>query len=175
MIIHIEGFNHKNEYFEQNISINNTPIYMLNEWSDYDWFQDGNELDCMFCEWSKDTIYTLYYNKNKYIRLRLVRYNKCVSGDLTKRAPEHLETVLPFLNSGSHKFQEMNIISPLVSSDIKVKDLKDILSIKDNIYFHNIKMNENKTLKNYNINNMDTLVCGSQVYAVVVAGAPADC
>jgi len=148
MIIHIEGFNHKNEYFEQEISINNTPIYMLTEWSDYDWFQDGNELDCMFCEWSKDTTYTLYYNKNKYIRLRLVRYNK---------------------------FQEMSIISPLVSSDIKLKDLKDILSIKDNIYFHNIKMNENKTLKHYNINNMDTLVCGSQVYAVAVAGAPVDC
>jgi hypothetical protein len=39
---------------------------MLNKWSDYDWFQDGNELDCMFCEWSKDITYTLFYNKNKY-------------------------------------------------------------------------------------------------------------
>ena len=148
MIIHIEGFNHKNEYFEQDISIKNEPLYMLTEWSDYDWFQDGNELDCMFCEWAKDTTYTLYYNTNKYIRLRLVRYNK---------------------------FQELNIISPLVSSDIKVKELKDILSIKDNIYFHNIKMNENKTLKHYNINNMDTLVCGINLYAVATAPVPVDC
>jgi hypothetical protein len=149
MIIHIEGFNHKNEYFEQDININNEPLYMLTNWSDYDWFQDGTELDCMFCEWSKDITYTLYYNKNKYIRLRLVRYN---------------------LN------YEHNIISPLISTDIKVKELKDILSIKDNIYFRNTKMNETKTLKYYNINNMDTLVYGTlPLYAVAGAAVPADC
>ena len=144
MIIHIEGFNNVNEYFEQDISINNEPLYMLNEWSDYDWYQDGNEIDCMFCEWSKDTTYTLYYNKNKYVRLRIIRHN-------------------------------IIIVSPLISSDIKVKELKDILSIKDNIYFHNIKMNENKTLKHYNINNMDTLMCGLSVYAVAGAPVPVDC
>ena len=146
MIIHIEGFNNMNEYFEKDISINNDPLYMLTEWSDYDWFLDGNDLDCMYNEWSKDITYTLYYNKNKYIRLRLVKHT---------------------IN------RELIIISPLISSDIKIKELKDILSIKDNIYFRNIKMNENKTLKQYNINNMDTLIYGQSIYAV--AGAPADC
>lgn len=127
MIIHIEGFNHKNEYFSQDIHIHNTSIYMLTEWSDYDWFLDGNELDRMLSKLSEDTTYTLLYNKIKYILLRIV-----------------LRTTI--------------IISPLVSSNIKIRELKDILAIKDNIYFHNIKMNENKTLKYYNINNMDTLV-----------------
>lgn len=148
MIIHIEGFNNKNEYFEQDININNEPLYMLHEWYNYDWFQDGNELDYMFCDWSKDIIYTLYYNKNKYIRLRIIRYTH---------------------------FNEIVNITPLISSEIKIKDLKNILSIKDNIYFHNIKINNNKTLKHYNINNMDTLVCGSHIYAVAGAPVPVDC
>ncbi len=44
----------------------------------------------------------------------------CVSGDSktvlessrTKRAPEHSETVIPFLNGGSHTYQYMNYINP---------------------------------------------------------------
>ena len=154
MIIHIEGFNNINEYFEQAININrNEPIYMLTEWSDYEWFLDGNELDCLFCEWDSNIIYTLYYCKNKYIRLRVIRY---------KNNREHM--------------REQIIISPLISTNIKVKELKDILSVKDNIYFRNIRMNENKTLKDYNINNMDTLICSIQsLYAVAGAPVPADC
>ncbi len=51
-----------------------------------------------------------------------------------------------------------NIISPLVSKNITVSELKNILSIKDNIYFKQIKLKDNQTLEDYNINNMDSLV-----------------
>ncbi len=143
MIIHIEGFNQNNEYFEQDIDItHNTPIYMLTDWADYEWYQDGEELDCMFSEWDKNTTYTLQYNKNKYIRIKYVKKN-------------------------------IDIISPLIPSNIRIKDLKDILSIKDNIYFHKVKLNENKTLDYYNISNMDVLH-NKHIYAVG-AGAPVDC
>jgi hypothetical protein len=49
------------------------------------------------------------------------------------------------------------IITPLVSSTMTIGDLKNILSIKDTIYFNKIKLNDNKTIKSYNINNMDHL------------------
>ncbi len=49
------------------------------------------------------------------------------------------------------------IISPLLSKKITIKELKDILSIKDNIYFKQIKLKDDKTLEQYNINNMDEL------------------
>lgn len=130
MIIHIEGFNHKTEYFEKNINVNNKPIYMLTDWIEYEWYQDGNKLDHLFAEWKTDVIYTLYYNANSYIRLKIMQ------------------------NNGNHQF----VLSPLLSTDMKIKDLKDILSIQNNIYFHNIKLNENKTLKYYNINNMDAIL-----------------
>jgi hypothetical protein len=48
-------------------------------------------------------------------------------------------------------------ITPLINKNIKIKELKNILSIKDNIYFNKIKLNDNRTLDSYNINNMDRL------------------
>ncbi len=56
------------------------------------------------------------------------------------------------------KINNKNIISPLVSKNITVSELKNILSIKDNIYFKQIKLKDNQTLDDYNINNMDSLV-----------------
>ena len=53
------------------------------------------------------------------------------------------------------------VTSPLVSSTITIGDLKNILSIKDTIYFNKIKLNDNKTIKSYNINNMDHLMIRS--------------
>jgi hypothetical protein len=50
-----------------------------------------------------------------------------------------------------------SIISPFIYKDITIRELKDILSIKDNIYFDNIKLKDNKTLSYYNINHMDSL------------------
>jgi hypothetical protein len=49
-------------------------------------------------------------------------------------------------------------LSPLISKQIKIIELKNILSIKDNIYFNKSKLQDNKTLEDYNINNMDSLV-----------------
>lgn len=50
------------------------------------------------------------------------------------------------------------ILSPLICKDISIKELKNILSIKDNIYFKQINLKDDKTLDNYNINNMDTII-----------------
>lgn len=61
--------------------------------------------------------------------------------------------------------QSNNIVTtPLVSSTMTIGDLKNILSIKDTIYFNKIKLNDLKTIKSYNINNMDHLMIRS--YAV---------
>lgn len=56
------------------------------------------------------------------------------------------------------------VTTPLVSSTMTIGDLKNILSIKDTIYFNKIKLNDLKTIKSYNINNMDHLMIRS--YAV---------
>lgn len=51
-----------------------------------------------------------------------------------------------------------NIIKlPFVSKELKIVDLKDILSIKDNIYLNNIKLCDNKKLIDYNINTNNIL------------------
>ncbi len=50
-------------------------------------------------------------------------------------------------------------ITPLISKNITIGELKNILSIKDNIYFNRIKLKDNKTIEYYNINNMDKLSC----------------
>lgn len=49
------------------------------------------------------------------------------------------------------------IISPLIDYNCTIRELKDILSIKDNIYFHRILLQDDMTLAYYNINNMDTI------------------
>ncbi len=50
-------------------------------------------------------------------------------------------------------------ITPLISRNSTIGDLKDILSIKDNIYFDNVKLKDSKMLSYYNINHMDSLEC----------------
>jgi hypothetical protein len=54
-----------------------------------------------------------------------------------------------------------HITTPLIYQDITIRELKDILSIKDNIYFYNVKLKDNRTLSSYNINNMDSLDCNN--------------
>ncbi len=51
------------------------------------------------------------------------------------------------------------IITPLVSKYTTIGELKNILSIKDNIYFNREKLKDNKTIEFYNLNNMDKLEC----------------
>jgi hypothetical protein len=49
------------------------------------------------------------------------------------------------------------IMTPLISKNITIKELKNILSIKDNIYFNQIKLKDNYNLEYYDINNLDSL------------------
>lgn len=56
-------------------------------------------------------------------------------------------------------YKNKTIITPLVSKNITIGELKNILSIKDNIYFNREKLKDNKTIEYYNINNMDKLEC----------------
>ncbi len=57
------------------------------------------------------------------------------------------------------QYKNKTIITPLVSKNITIGELKNILSIKDNIYFNREKLKDNKTIEYYNINNMDKLEC----------------
>ena len=67
------------------------------------------------------------------------------------------------------KINNKNIITPLISKKITIKELKNILSIKDNIYFKHIKLKDTKTLEDYNINNMDSLIINSYSSALECA------
>lgn len=49
------------------------------------------------------------------------------------------------------------IMSPLINRNSTIKELKNILSIKDNIYFKQIKLKDKYTLEYYDINNLDSL------------------
>ncbi len=66
------------------------------------------------------------------------------------------------------KINNKNIISPLISKKNTIRELKNILSIKDNIYFKQMKLQDEKTLENYNINNMD---CLSVIYNINILSA----
>jgi hypothetical protein len=55
------------------------------------------------------------------------------------------------------KINNNSIMTPLISKNITIKELKNILSIKDNIYFNQIKLKDNYTLEYYDINNLDSL------------------
>ena len=51
-----------------------------------------------------------------------------------------------------------NIIkTPLISKDTEIKELKNILSIKENIYFRNIKLLDDKSIGYYNLNSNNKL------------------
>lgn len=65
------------------------------------------------------------------------------------------------------KINNKNIITPLISKKITIKELKNILSIKDNIYFKQIKLKDENTLEDYDINNMDMLIAISYNFALI--------
>lgn len=46
---------------------------------------------------------------------------------------------------------------PQLSTNLKINELKDILSIKDNIYLNNEMLIDNKKLSDYNISSKDIL------------------
>jgi hypothetical protein len=61
------------------------------------------------------------------------------------------------------------IISPLIDKNTTIRELKDILSIKDNIYFHRILLQDDMSISDYNIDNMDT------IYSVSPSVVALDC
>jgi hypothetical protein len=65
------------------------------------------------------------------------------------------------LNITHHNKQ---ILTPLISTSITIHELKDILSIKDNIFFLHSCLSNDKTLKYYNINNFDNLYVLENIY-----------
>ena len=59
------------------------------------------------------------------------------------------------------KINNKKILSPLISKKIKIIELKNILSIKDNIYFNKLKLQDQKTLEDYDINNNDLIIASN--------------
>ena len=57
-------------------------------------------------------------------------------------------------------------ISPLISKNSTIGEVKDILSIKDNIYFNKKILKDNRTLNYYNISNMDLLNVQNNILSV---------
>ena len=82
---------------------------------------------------------------------------------------EHYEVMFnnDYINLNLYNNHKL-ITSPLVSKSISIAELKNILSIKDNIYFKQIKLNDNKTLEDYNINHLDTIVLLPQAVNMIV-------
>ncbi len=56
------------------------------------------------------------------------------------------------------KIKNKIIMTPLICRNSTIEELKNILSIKDNIYFKQIKLKDNLTLDDYEINNLDSLI-----------------
>jgi hypothetical protein len=55
------------------------------------------------------------------------------------------------------KINNKIIMTPLILKNSTIKELKNILSIKDNIYFKHNKLQDNNTLEDYDINNTDLI------------------
>ena len=49
------------------------------------------------------------------------------------------------------------IMTPLICKSSSIEELKNILSIKDNIYFNQVKLKDENCLNDYDINNFDAL------------------
>ena len=129
MIIHIEGFDQNNNFINKKINPGTKKIKELQQWKHYDWYKDGIQLSTDYNDWIDNDNYEVIYNY-EYINLYIKINN-------------------------NHK---INIImTPLICRKSTIEELKNILSIKDNIYFKQIKLNDCKTLEYYNINNMDSL------------------
>ena len=137
MIIHIEGFNQKNEYFFKTISINNQMICDFPEYILYEWYEDGIRLDYKYNNWKDNMTYVLIYNQ------------------------KHIRVFIKNKNSISQ--------SPYLKPTFTIKQIKDILSIKDNIYFNNVRLKDNKTFEYYNIKNNELLFCYAQAVSLTTA------
>lgn len=55
---------------------------------------------------------------------------------------------------------------PKLTFNTTIKDIKNILSIKDDIFYKNEKLNDNNTIKDYNINNNSILSCSNLLLTI---------
>lgn len=70
------------------------------------------------------------------------------------------------------KIKNKNIMSPLICKSSTIEELKDILSIKDNIYFNQKKLQNEYTLDDYDINHLDSLIINN---SYGYSSSPLDC
>ena len=138
MIIHVEGFDQNNNLINYNININ---------------IKNKKIKDLgkwAFYDWYKDGV-QLDSEYNNWIE------------------NEHYEVIFNnnYINLNL-KINNKKIISPLISKKITINELKNILSIKDNIYFKQLKLKDNQTLEHYNIDNMDSLVLLPEAISVMM-------
>ena len=62
------------------------------------------------------------------------------------------------------KIKNKMIMTPLICKSSSIEELKNILSIKDNIYFNQIKLKDENSLDDYDINNLDLLTINNYNY-----------
>lgn len=60
------------------------------------------------------------------------------------------------------------IMTPLICKSSSIEELKNILSIKDNIYFNQVKLKDENCLNDYDINNFDALMINNNNYSSAV-------
>lgn len=58
--------------------------------------------------------------------------------------------------------------TPHFSPNTSILEIKNILSINDNIYFRNIKLLDHKNIKYYNLNNTSILVLNSKLHSSIL-------
>ena len=56
-------------------------------------------------------------------------------------------------------------MTPHFSPNTSILEIKNILSINDNIYFRNIKLLDHKNIKYYNLNNTSILILNSKLHS----------
>ncbi len=139
MIIHIEGFDQNNNFINKYINIQSKNIKELKRLKEF------KEWACY--DWFKDGCqldneYNDWKDNDNY---EIIFNNQYINLYI--------------------KIKNKLIITPLISITSTIEELKDILSIKDNIYFKQIKLKDNKTLDDYGINNMETLSVISNIYS----------
>ncbi len=139
MIIHIEGFDQNNNFINKYINIQNKQFKELKKLKEF------NKWACY--DWFKDGYqldndYDDWKENDNYEIIFNNQYiNLCI------------------------KINNKIIITPLILKTSTIEDLKNILSIKDNIYFRQIKLKDSKTLDDYDINNMETLSVVNNIYS----------
>lgn len=110
-------------------------------------------IDTIYVDNNITILNTKYSNYNWYYNNNILdnTYNNWINNGVYELIyKNNLIHIILFNNNKKY-------ISPLINTKITIKELKNILSIKNNIYFNNIRLNDYKNLEDYNINHMDLI------------------